>query len=187
MKKSNSQSWFIRVNKIADLYGLPNSYTIVSEPAWDKESWKTVVKEAIADFYEDKWRESLSTLSTLQMINPRSIKFGVPHPSWLTSGYSPQSVKMAVSKVRFLTDTVMTGEKLNKMYGMSSKCNCGFSLEDRFHILLDCITYHDLRDICISSIISVIQEGHPEILEETICNRTVIAHLLLDATWFQIS
>ena len=81
----------------------------------------------------------------------------------------------------------MTGEKLNKMYGMSSKCNCGFSLEDRFHILLDCITYHDLRDICISSIISVIQEGHPEILEETICNRTVIAHLLLDATWFQIS
>ena len=43
-----------------------------------------------------------------------SIKLAVPHPSWQTSGFAPQSVKREIFKVYFLTDTVMTGEKLNK-------------------------------------------------------------------------
>ena len=121
------------------------------------------------------------------MINPNSIKFGVPHPSWQTSGYSTQSVKMAISKVRFLTDTIMTGEKINKMFNENPKCQCGFPIEDRFHILLDSQIYNDLREMCITSITSVIQNSHPEITDTTIRNRTVMAHLILDPSWYQIS
>ena len=42
MKKSNSLSWFHRVNKVANLYGIPNGYTIMNELPWDKNSWKNV-------------------------------------------------------------------------------------------------------------------------------------------------
>ena len=185
MKKTNSQSWFMRVNKVANLYGLPNSFTILNEPPWDKESWKRVVKRAIADFYEDNWREKLSSLSTLNMINPKAIKFGIPHPCWQTSGYSSQSVKKAISKVRFLTDTLMTGEKINQMYGTSAKCNCGYALEHRFHILLDCNSYQDLRELCFTTIVKVVQKYHPQISENLILNRTVIAKLILDPTWYR--
>ena len=31
VKKSNSQSWFLRVNKVEDLYGLPNSFLVMEE------------------------------------------------------------------------------------------------------------------------------------------------------------
>ena len=119
------------------------------------------------------------------MINPNSIKFGIPHPSWQTCGYSSQTVKMAISKVRFLTDTLLTGEKLSKMYGNNPKCSCGYPLENRFHLLLDCVTFHDLREICITAIISVIQKSHPQIPKELIRNRTVIIHLILDSTWYR--
>ena len=108
-------------------------------------------------------------------------------PSWQTSGFSTQSVKMAISKVRFLTDTIMTGEKINKMFNENPKCQCGFPMEDRFHILLDCQIYHDLREICMTSIVSVIQNSHPEITENIIRNRTVMAHMILDPSWYQIT
>ena len=36
MKPDSSNSWFHRVNKVANLYKLPNSYTVLEEPAWDK-------------------------------------------------------------------------------------------------------------------------------------------------------
>ena len=105
----------------------------MEEPTWDKQSWKTVVKKAIANYQEEIWKEELSSLSTLNFINPETISFGFPHPVWSTSGYSRQNVKMAISKVRFLTDTVMTGEKMNTMYGSSPQCICQNPLENQIH------------------------------------------------------
>ena len=69
---------------MANLYGLPNSFMIMEEPPWDKESWKIVVKKAIADHQEEEWRKEIPSLSTLSMINPGSIAFGMPHPAWET-------------------------------------------------------------------------------------------------------
>ena len=174
IKNSKSQSWFIRTNEVANKYGLPNSYTVMEEPPWDKQSWKTVVKKAIANYQEEIWKEELSSLSTLNFINPETISFGVAHPVWETSGYSRQNVKMAISEVRFLTDTLMTGEKLNTMYG------------NRVHILLDCDLYNEQRDFCVQEIYKTIKLQHPEIPLSTITNRTVLMHLILDPTWYRI-
>ena len=185
MKKQSSQSWFIRVNKVANKYGLPNSYMIMNEYPWNKEGWKDVVKRAIVHYQEDEWRQKLAQLTTLSMINPGTIKFGQPHPVWKTAMFSPRAVKMAVSKVRFLTDTMMTGEKLHKMYGRKPICICGFPIEDRFHILLDCPTYADLRDSCVSSIVAEIVDNYPPTRKEEVSDRTVMAHMMLDPSWFR--
>ena len=96
-----------------------------------------------------------------------------------------ENVKMSISKVRFLTDTLMTGEKIHKMYGMNPSCLCGHPMENRFHILLDCKIYNDLRNFCIQEITKVIKSQYPKIQTETIQNRTVVAHLILDPTWYR--
>ena len=96
------------------------------------------------------------------------------------------AVKQSISKVRFLTDTFMTGEKLNVMFKYSASCPCGFQNEDRFHILLTCSIYTDLRQYCISKMVDIILNAHPWIItEKMIKHPNALAHLILDPTWFR--
>ena len=111
MKPSTSQSWFHRVNKVAKSYGLRNCFTIMGEPPWAKRNWKDVVKNSIHEFQTSKCVEELtSSLPSLAALNLGTVLLGTPHPVWETCGYSAQAVKEAISKVRFLTDTFLTGE-----------------------------------------------------------------------------
>ena len=120
------------------------------------------------------------------MLNPGFLEVGKPHPVWSTAGYSVFSVKQAISKVRFLTDTFLTGEKLAKMYGVKASCYCGFPLESRFHILLDCVTYHDLREHLIKKFTTILTTACPWVMTEAhIRNRFTLAHLILDPSWFR--
>ena len=119
------------------------------------------------------------------MINPGTISYGVPHPAWETCGYSSQNVKMAISKIIFLTDTMMTGEKFNLMYGSNPACICGHPLETRFHIILDCPIYSELREFCTKQIVDIIAINHKKIMLSTVLNRTVLAHLILDPSWYR--
>ena len=120
------------------------------------------------------------------MLNPKSISVGSPHPVYLTAGNSVNAVKQSISKVRFLTDTVMTGEKLAKFYGRSPSCTCGYPIENRFHILLNCPTYTDLRNFFIKRIVQLILKVHPWVItEQMITHPNALAHLMLDPTWFR--
>ena len=185
MKKPSSQSWFWHVNQIANSYGLPNAFTVMDEYPWDKDTWKETVKKTIAQSQLHKWKQKLASLNTLNMINPNAIFYGRPHPVWSSAGYSSHNVRMAISKVRFLTDTLMMGEKLKLMFNNNPTCACGYPWEDRFHLILDCELYKDLRTFCATQIITVIQSTHPDIPKEIITNRTVFTHLILDPTWYQ--
>ena len=62
-------------------------------------------------YQEEKWQEKLTNLTSLAAINPKTIKLGTPHPVWETAGYSGNAVRQAISKVSFLTNTVMIVEK----------------------------------------------------------------------------
>ena len=157
---------------------------VFDEHPWSKQHWKNTIKTAINDHLEENWHQEISQLSSLQMLNPHTIKVGIPHPAWETAGYSLQATKEAISKIRMLTDTMMTGEKLNLMYGQNPKCLCSHPFENRSHLLLDCSIYQDVREHCISRMIHLIVSNHPEISEICIRDRTILTLLLLDPTWF---
>ena len=112
MKTQKSHSWFHRVNQIANMYGLPNCYTVFEELPWSKDSWKTAGKKTLDEYQLHTWKLELSKLSSLNFLNPKSIQVGSPHPVYLTLGYSNHAVKQSISKVRFFSDTLMTGTKL---------------------------------------------------------------------------
>ena len=80
----------------------------------------------------------------------------------------------------------MTGEKMNSMFGSKPDCNCGYSNESRFHILLDCSTYHDLREFYIKKVIQILTTANPWVISEAkIRNRWALANLMLDPSWFR--
>ena len=178
-------SWFHRVNKVANIYGLPNCYTVFYEYSWAKQNWKEIVKLSINDHLESHWRGEICRLDSLNMINPLAIQVGKPHPIWETTRFSRQATKKAISKVRMLTDTMMNGEKELLMFNTSSKCQCSHPLENRFHLILDCPIYEDIRTYCISIMIKLITENHPEIPETQIWDRTTLGYLILDPSWFR--
>ena len=185
MKSSSSQSWFFRVNRVANYYGLPNSYTVMDETAWDKKKWKAIVKVAITNKLEIFWRQEVSQLQSLSALNPGTIFHGKGHPAWTTAD-SPNACRQAISKIRFLTDTLMNGEKYNKFYNQSPRCICGHPFEDRYHMILDCNKYEDLREYCLVRMVSLITQKYPFISEEMIRqNRLVLANLFLDPTWYR--
>ena len=81
----------------------------------------------------------------------------------------------------------MDGFKLNKMFGQSSKCLCGHPMEERFHMLLDCTMYSDLREFCVENMVTILINSHPQIITESmIKERTTLAYLILDPSWFRI-
>lgn len=185
MKPSTSNSWFHRVNKVANIYGLPNCYTVFFEYPWAKQNWKEVVKKSINDHLETLWRGEICRLDTLKMINPLTIKVGKSHPAWETAMFSRQATKEAISKVRMLTDTMMNGEKESKMFNRSPQCQCSHPVENRFHLILDCPVYQDNREHCISRMITLINGNHLEITETQIRDRTALCYLILDPSWFR--
>ena len=117
------------------------------------------------------------------MVNPRTIKMGKPHTSWRTAGFSRQACREAISKVRLLTDAMLLGEKLNKMFGQGPKCQCTYPVENRFHVLLDCPLYEYIRELCISRKVHLLTQ-HPKIKEIHVRQRKPLLYLLLDPTWF---
>ena len=57
---------------------------------------------------------------------------------------------------------------------------------DRFHILLTCPTYSDLRKFCIDRMVKLILKVHPWVItEKMITHPNALGHLILDPTWFR--
>ena len=186
MKPSSSNSWFHRTNAVANKYGLPNCFTVLEEPPWDKITWKHHVKATITDHVESSWRKELDRLTSLQYINPRAISIGRGHPVWSTSRYSAQASRQAISKVRFLTNTMMNGSNAHKMFSENATCICGFPSENRRHQILDCSIYDDLRDFCVSRMTHLIVTNYNNIItEDMIHHPDTLFLLLLDPSWFR--
>ena len=65
-------------------------------------------------------------------------------------------------------------------------CSCGYPIESRIHMILDCLVYTDLRDYCVSRMVSTITAAHSWVITvQQIKTRTAMAYLILDPSWFR--
>ena len=73
-----------------------------------------------------------------------------------------------------------------KLKNESPKCSCGYPIESRIHMILDCPVYNDLRNYCMSRMVSTITTAHPWVITvQQIKTRTAMAYLILDPSWFR--
>ena len=70
-----------------------------------RSKWKNMVNKAINLTVETKWREDISSRSSLKYINPESVKVGKAHHIWSSVHNSLHDSRRAQLKFRILTGT----------------------------------------------------------------------------------
>ena len=146
----STKSWFLQVKKLCAQYNLPHPITLLDNP-YDKETFKTLVSNAILDFWQTRYRNLSSLLPSLSMFHPEYMSLKTPHPLLTTVGSNPFQINKSLSQLLMLSGRYRT-EKLcrfwsQNMYGACRLCSNPAALiqEDLQHILLFCPALNEAR------------------------------------------
>ncbi len=101
IKDSGSQSLFVWLGKVADIYGI-DLHATLSSP-WPKHQWKQYVNNTVTTHWFYKLLISVSDKSSLRWISHASLKLGQCHPIWNTCPKSVYQIQAATIRTRLLT------------------------------------------------------------------------------------
>jgi hypothetical protein len=119
--KPSSHSWFLEIQKISLKYLLPHPITFLNNPP-TKQSFKRLVKSAVLDFWEKKFRSQALLLKagSLKYFDPNFMSLSRTHPLFTTCGSSPYEVSKAVTQARWLSGRARV-ESLTRHWDTSNK------------------------------------------------------------------
>ena len=117
--KPSSKSWFLELQDIFLQYSLPHPITYLNNPP-TKSSFKSKVKAAVVDHWEQKLRAEAAILPSLKYFFPNFMSLSTTHPIFSTCGTSPYQVSKAAVQARFLSGRARV-EALTKNWDMSNK------------------------------------------------------------------
>ena len=100
--KDSSQSWFIHIKNLCQLYELPHPISLLDCPP-SKTSAKNLFKTRIVDYWQTKFRNESSHLSSLEYFKPNFMSLLVPHPIWSTCGSNPYEISKAIIQAKMLS------------------------------------------------------------------------------------
>jgi hypothetical protein len=152
MKNQNSNSWFIYVDSILQLYELPSAHDLIEHQV-DKEKWKHQVKEVITAHWERKLLKEAK--SSIRYICKESLKLDKPALLWTSSLSSPRESQKARIKAKLLCgsmrlqvhDSLYSGGKVSPTCVL-----CGTEAENRLHFLLRCPATEEIRTFHIARV-----------------------------------
>ena len=119
--KASSKSWFLEIQKISLKYLLPHPITFLNSPP-KKLPFKKLVKSAVLDFWERKYRTEAAFLKegSLRYFDPNFMSLSRTHPLFTTCGSSPYEVKKAVIQARYLSGRARV-ESLTRHWDLSNR------------------------------------------------------------------
>ena len=188
--KGNSWSWFHQVRDVCLMYQLPHPLTILTTPS-TKQTFKTLVKKHVLNYWELKLRMMAIPLSSLKFFQPSYMSLTKPHPLFTTAGPSPYEVAKARVQALLLSGRYRTESLCSKWssnpggYCCTPRCEGREIKEDIEHILLHCsslaVTRTRLASFTIKYSLSV------PLLSETLLsltqpNHTLFCQFLLDCS-----
>jgi hypothetical protein len=147
VKEFQNDSLFSKGRRLLQYYGLPTIYTILNQTP-SRPHWKKLLKHAIDSEVQNKWREDISTKSSLKYISPDSVKIGEPHHVYSTVRPNTQDIQRAEIKARLLTGTYTLQANRarfnqNDVDGTCKLCNKG--IETREHFIASCEALNHCR------------------------------------------
>ena len=95
-------SWFYQVRSLSEQYGLPDPVNLLETPL-TKQSFKSLVKNKILDWWQKKLRAEAAPLSSLYLLNTNFMSLARTHPIWTSAGNSPYEVEKAKVQARMLS------------------------------------------------------------------------------------
>ena len=116
-----------------------------------KSSFKKIIKIAVLDFWEQKFRRDAAQLSFLKYFKPQYYSLNTPHRIWTSAGSNPYEVEKAIIQARMLSGRYRC-EKLRRHWSQNTLGHCELepcltlgivgSLE---HMLVDCVGLAESR------------------------------------------
>lgn len=141
VKSRTSDSWFIKIVELTELYSLPSPYDLIESPP-SKHVWKQLVKKSVHSFWIDHMKTEVKTKSTLQYICLDNIETGHVHNIWESCGSETFAITKACVKSKIATGTYtlqLHKAKFSRNCLVSSTCLlCGKEPEDIKHFLIRC-------------------------------------------------
>ncbi len=100
IKDTNSNSWFMYIDKIAETWNWPNPGPSVS---LEKKAWSRYISDNIGNHWFSSLTEQVLNYSTLSMLVLMGVHPNTPHSLWQVAGTSTYQVKAATARARLLT------------------------------------------------------------------------------------
>ena len=146
-----SKSWFYYLRDICMMYELPHPLQMLSEPPF-KESFKTLCRSKIYEYWHKWLCSSTSSLSSLVYLRAPFLALNVPHPIWTSLDSNPYQAKAAAVQALFLSGRYRS-ERLHRHWTPNNRggfcrqlcCLNLKNIEDEQHILLHCTAYINER------------------------------------------
>ena len=156
IKDEKSNSWFVKVQHILDLYNLPSAYQIIIQ---NKQEWKRTTHTAIDAHWRNKWIEEAKQKTTLLNMNLTNWSFKRPHTIWCSVRDNPREIYKAIEQCKIMTGTYKTQSIQHRFDQTDPTCTlCNEDIEDYVHFLLKCKKLEDVRIPHRRKLIESIQE-----------------------------
>ena len=183
IKEKNSRSWAIYAKSLLKKYSLPRISTMLYNTP-PKSHWRTTVKRQIQSFWYTQLQEQADQKSTLQHINIKYFKPGVPHPIWSSAGHDPLIIQRAaihakLSTQRYpLNNNYVSGNKSSCAESKKHLCpSCKAAPETTPHFVLECPNYIQQRKIHFTKISTELRSHRFE------ANQDNIFQAIMDPSW----
>ena len=145
------KSWFAQIRNLCLFYGLPHPAKLIECPP-SKESFKTMVKKKVIDYWEQELRSQAKSLTSLKYFNPEFMSLNQTHPIFSTAGPLPYQVSMATVQAvmvsgRYHCDSLLQhwSSKISGECVLPTCINSNL-LDDLEHILQLCPSMQPTRD-----------------------------------------
>jgi hypothetical protein len=99
IKPEDSDSWFIQIVKVTEMYNLPSPRGILN-PVPNKAIWKRTVYTAIDEYWKDQLVQDATTKYTLKLFNFEEFEIGKIRNIWKSCGSDLYAVKRACVKLK---------------------------------------------------------------------------------------
>lgn len=187
LKSKSSDSWFIQIVKLTELYQLPMPLDLFNNTP-EKLTWKKFVNSKIENYWKDRLIDEAKSKSSLRFLNIEALNVGTVHNVWKSSGTEMFAIKRACIKSKLIcgTYTLQIDRAKFKQYTVSSFCPlCLKEPEDTKHFILKCHSLKDIRQSFFQKLRDLLSLNiSPELNDELFGIEGNLLQLVLDCTKF---
>ena len=136
-------SWVLQLRELCLQYHLPHPIILLNQPM-SKLAFKTLVRNHVQSFWQEKLRHEASCLTSLVYFRPAYMSLSRPHPLWTTAKFNPYESNKARIQARMLSGRYRT-EAVCRFWSSNSGGYCLLpacegleTKEDIKHVLVHC-------------------------------------------------
>ena len=150
-ESDNSSSWFVLIRQLCHQYALPSPLFLLANPP-PKQTFKTLVKKKILDYWQRKYRAEALEMESLPYFKPQFMSLRQPHPLWTTCQNNTFEVNKSIAVARLLSGRYRSDwhcrhwSQTNKE-GFCLLCPGKNLLGNIEHLIIDCTALDDKRNL----------------------------------------